>query len=169
MEKFEFIRLLLTHIPENNFKIVRYVGVYSRRGYKHRQTEFHEGEIIFIKRSWREEIKKTFKYDPLICPYCETEMELIGTCFEGTESYPTEEPQPVEPPSDHKYSQHDRILFITSLIKNNQNGRGVSIEKVISEAVKIGMGREQAISYIEHLKQYGSAYEPIKGEIRCAF
>jgi len=54
----EFIRLLLSHIPEKNFKIVRYVGIYSRRGYKHRQTEFHDGEIIFIKRSWREEIKK---------------------------------------------------------------------------------------------------------------
>jgi hypothetical protein len=169
MEKFEFIRLILSHIPEKNFKIVRYVGIYSRRGYKHRQTEFHEGEILFIKRSWREEIKKTFKYDPLICPYCETEMELIGTCFEGTDSYPTEEPQPVEPPPDHSYSQHERILFITSVIKNNQNGRGVSIETVISEAVKIGMNREQAISYIEHLKLYGSAYEPIKGEIKCAF
>ncbi len=52
---------------------------------------------------------------------------------------------------------------------NNQNGRGVSIETVISAAAKIGMNREQAISYIEHLKQYGSAYEPIKGEIKCAF
>jgi biotin operon repressor len=96
-------------------------------------------------------------------------MELIGTCYEGTESYPTEEPQPVEPPPDHRYSQQDRIRFITSVIKNNQNGRGVSIEKVISEAAKIGMNREQVISYIEHLKQYGYAFEPIKGEIRCAF
>jgi biotin operon repressor len=55
------------------------------------------------------------------------------------------------------------------VIKNNQNGRGVSIEKVISEAAKIGMNREQVISYIEHLKQYGYAFEPIIGEIRCAF
>jgi hypothetical protein len=39
MDKFEFIRLLLSHIPEKNFKIVRYVGIYSRRGYRHRQTE----------------------------------------------------------------------------------------------------------------------------------
>ncbi|MCE8428553.1 MAG: hypothetical protein J5U19_09220 [Candidatus Methanoperedens sp.] len=96
-------------------------------------------------------------------------MELIGTCYEGTESYPTEEPQPVEPPPDYRYNQQDRIRFITSVIKNNQNGRGVSIETVISEAAKIGMNREHAISYIEHLKQYGSAYEPIKGEIKCAF
>ena len=96
-------------------------------------------------------------------------MELIGTCYEGTDSYPTEEPQPFEPPPDHRYSQHERILFITSVIKNNQNVRGVSIETVISEAAKIGINREQTISYIEHLKQYGSAYEPIKDEIKCAF
>jgi hypothetical protein len=169
MDKFEFIRLLLSHIPEKNFKIVRYVGIYSRRGYKHRQTEFHEGEIILIKRSWREEIKKTFQYHPLICPYCETEMELIEICYEGTECYPTEEPQPVEPPPDFQHSQQDRIRFIISVIKNNQNGRGASIEKVVSEAAKIGMNREQTISYIEHLKYQGYVYEPIYGEIRYAF
>ena len=55
------------------------------------------------------------------------------------------------------------------MIKNNQNGRGASIERVISEAAKIGMNREHAISYIEHLKQNGYAYEPINGEIKCAF
>jgi hypothetical protein len=46
----------------------------SRRGYRHRQTEFHEGEVILIKRSWREEIKRTFDYDPLICPKCKIKM-----------------------------------------------------------------------------------------------
>ena len=50
MDKFEFIRLLLSHIPEKDFKIVRYAGVYSRRGFKHRQTEFHEGAIILIQK-----------------------------------------------------------------------------------------------------------------------
>jgi len=46
------------------------------------------------------------------------------------------------------------------MIKNNPNGRGTRIEKVISEvseAAKIGMNREHAISYIEHLKQNGYA------------
>jgi len=96
-------------------------------------------------------------------------MELIGICYEGTESYPTEEPQPVEPPPDYSHSQQDRIRFLISVIKNNQNGRGASIEKVISEAAKIGMNREQAISYIEHLKNNGYAYEPNNGEIKFAF
>jgi hypothetical protein len=169
MEKFEFIRLLLSHIPEKNFKIVRYVGVYSRRGYKHRQTKFHDGEIIFIKRSWREEIKKTFQYDPLICPYCETEMELIEICYEGTESYPNEEPQPVEPPPNIKFSQQDRIRYIISLIRENQNGRGASVEKVVSEAAKRGIDKEQVLCDFEHLKVRGEVYEPKIGEIRYAF
>lgn len=169
MEKFEFIRLLLSHIPEKNFKIVRYVGIYSRRGYKHRQTEFHEGEMILIKRSWREEIKRTFDYDPIICPNCKIEMELIGICYEGTDSYPTEEPPPVEPPSIQQLSQQERIQLIITLIINNQNGRGASIEKVVSEAAIKGIGREVIFDCIEHLKFHGEAYEPKNGEIKYVF
>lgn len=169
MEKFAFIRLLLSHIPEKNFKIVRYVGIYSRRGYKHRQTEFHEGEMIIIKKSWREEIKRTFDYDPIICPNCKIEMELIGICYEGTDSYPTEEPSPVEPPPNIKLSQQERIRFIISLIIENQNGRGASIEKVVSEAAKKGIDKEQILCDFQHLKMQGEVYEPETGEIKYVF
>ncbi len=169
MDKFEFIRLLLSHIPEKDFKIVRYAGVYSRRGFKHRQTEFHEGAIIFIKKTWREEIKKTFNNDPLLCPNCLIEMELVGICYEGSESYPTEQPQPVEPPPVHQYSQQERMHLIISLIKNNQNGRGANIEKVISEAARKGIDREHVLENIEHLKFQGEAYEPKNGEIKYLF
>jgi len=164
MEKFEFIRLLLSHIPEKNFKIVRYVGIYSRRGYKHRQTEFHEGEMILIKRSWREEIKRTFNYDPIICPNCKIEMELIGICYEGTDSYPTE-----EPPPNVKLSQQERIRLIISLIIENQNGSGASIEKVVSEAAKRGIDKEQILCDFQHLKMQGDVYEPKTGEIKYVF
>ncbi|MBE0521111.1 MAG: hypothetical protein IBX39_02440 [Candidatus Methanoperedenaceae archaeon] len=58
---------------------------------------------------------------------------------------------------------------MNQVIRNNQNGRGASIEKVVSEAVKIGMNGEQAISYIEHLKSNGYAYEPVNGEINLPF
>jgi low affinity Fe/Cu permease len=61
-------------------------------------------------------------------------------------------------------------LFISiTVIKNNQNGRGASIEKVISEAARIGMNQEQAILNIKHLKNNRYAYEPINGEIKSAF
>ena len=166
LERFEFIRLLLSHIPEKNFKIVRYVGIYSRRGYRHRQTEFHEGEIVLIKKSWREEIKKTFNLDPLLCPDCNIEMELIDICFEGSDSYPTEEPPPVEPPPNIKFSQQERMQLIIALIVKNQNGSGARIEKVVSEAEKRGIDKEQILYDFQHLKMQGNVYEPKSGEIR---
>jgi hypothetical protein len=169
MDKFDFIRLLLSHIPEKNFKIVRYVGIYSRRGYRHRQTEFHEGEIVLIKKSWREEIKKTFNYDPLLCPDCNIEMELMDICFEGSDSYPTEEPPPVEPPPNIKFSQQERMQLIIALIVKNQNGSGASIEKVVSEAENRGIDKEQVLYDFQHLKMRGNVYEPKSGEIRYVF
>lgn len=99
----------------------------------------------FIKKTWREEIKKTFNNDPLLCPKCKIEMELVGICYEGSESYPTEELKPVEPPPLKKYSQQERMALIITLIKNNHN------------------------EYIEHLKIQGEAYEPKNGEIKYLF
>lgn len=169
MDKFEFVGLLLSHIPEKNFKIVRYIGIYSRRGYRPTQTEFHDAEMILIKKSWRDEIKKTFDYDPLICPYCNTEMELVGICYEGTGSYPAVDLPPVKPPPNVKFSQQQRIQLIVALIIENQNGRGANIEKVVAEAAKRGINRDQVISDIQHLKVHGEAYEPKTGEIRYVF
>jgi len=169
MDKFEFVHRLLSHIPEKNFKIVRYIGLYSRRGYKHRQTEFCDEEAILIRRSWRDEIKRVFQYDPLLCSKCKTEMELVEICYGGSESYPTEKPQPDKPPPhDMNLSQQERIQLIIALIKENQNGRGASIGKVVSEAAKRGIDREQTFNDIQHLKFEGYVYEPKSGEIRYA-
>lgn len=169
MDKFEFVHRLLSHVPEKNFKIVRYFGIYSRRGYKHRQMEFSDEEAILIKRSWRDEIKRSFHYDPLKCPNCGTEMELVEICFEGSESYPTEEPPPDKPPPQNRtLSQQERIKMILTLIIENQNGRCASIEKVVSEATVRGIEREQVLNDIQHLKFEGYVYEPKTGEIKYA-
>ncbi len=134
MDKFEFIRVLLSHIPEKNFKIVRYFEIYSRRGYKHRQMEFSDEEAMLIKRSWRDEIKRIFQYDPLLCPHCKTEMELIEVCYEG---YPADDPHPGKPPPEKSFlSQQERVRLVVSVIFENRNGRGANIEKVVSEAEK---------------------------------
>lgn len=133
------------------------------------QTEFYEGETILIKRSWREEIKKTFDYDPLLCLDCNIEMELIDICFEGSDSYPTEKPPPVEPPPNIKLSQQERMQLIVALIVKNQNGSGASIEKVVSEAEKSGIDKEQVLCDFQHLKMQGEVYESKSGEIRYVF
>lgn len=169
LDKFEFVHKLLSHVPEKNFKMVRYCGIYSRRGYKHRQTEFSDTEAVLIKRSWRDEIKRVFNDDPLLCPNCKTEMELVGICYEGSESYPIAEPPPPDkpPPQNSGINQQERVRIIITLIRENQNGRSVSMEKVVSEAAKKGIDRECTLDYILNLKCGGKIYEPKIGEVRC--
>lgn len=74
----EFIKLLMQHIPEKNFKMVRYYGLYAR----HRKTdkvlrrvrsaEYQRLMVSFNR--WRESILLSFGYDPLSCPRCKTTM-----------------------------------------------------------------------------------------------
>lgn len=171
MDQFEFIRLLLSHIPEKNFKIVRYCGIYSRRGYRHRQTEFSDEEKKLIIRSWRDEIKRVFHYDPLICPNCKTEMELVEVCYGGSETYPSAEEffSCKPPPLNRNLSQQERMQLIIALIRKNQNGGGANIEVVISEAADRGIYRDQIQNDIQHLKFLGYIYEPKTGEIKSTF
>jgi len=168
MDQFEFIRLLLSHIPEKNFKIVRYCGIYSRRGYRHRQTEFSDEETKLIIRSWRDEIKRVFQYDPLLCPNCKTEMKLVEICYEGSEDYPIEEKtySCKPPPSNRNFSQQERMQLIIALIRKNQNGGGADIEVVISEAADKGIYSDQILNDIQHLKFEGHIYEPKTGKIK---
>ncbi len=120
---------------------------------------------MFLKKIF----KKTFNYDPLICPNCKIEMELIEICFEGSESYPNDDIPPVKPPPNIELSQQERMQLIVALIIENQDGRGAGIEKVISEAAKRGIDKEQVLCDIQHLKTRGEAYEPKTGEITYVF
>ena len=60
------------------------------------------------------------------------------------------------------------MQLIVALIRENQNGGGANIEVVMSEAAERGIGREQILTDIHHLKFEGHVYEPKTGEIRCA-
>jgi len=81
----EFIGKLIRHIPERQFKMVRYYGLYARRRKKKSQ------QIMSIwkkykrlknkKIHWRERIKKSFGHDPLTCPKCGAEMILNDVVY----------------------------------------------------------------------------------------
>ena len=78
---YEFFKRLIIHIPDENFKTVRYYGIYSK---KHK---FHDKMIMLIKsqthklrnqlNSWRMSIIKDFDIDPLICPKCGNQMKWL--------------------------------------------------------------------------------------------
>lgn len=76
---FEFFKRLIVHIPDENFKTVRYYGIYSK---KHK---FHDKIIMLIKHQthklrnslncWRMMIIKDFDIDPIECPKCGNQMK----------------------------------------------------------------------------------------------
>jgi len=82
---FEFIKKLIIHIPERNFKMIRYFGFYCSRNPKHMQylkhakrfDQLHLIRLKSIHKSWRKLTKFTFGHDPLKCIYCGDSLELI--------------------------------------------------------------------------------------------
>ena len=77
----DFVKLLIQHIPEKNFKMTRYYGLYSR----HREKDKALWKAISKSKHhlmksftrWREDILLSFGYDPLLCPKCGTEMLFV--------------------------------------------------------------------------------------------
>jgi hypothetical protein len=77
----EFIKLLMQHIPEKNFKMIRYYGIYSRHREidknLRRQRTSEQRRIFTSFTRWRESILLSFGYDPLQCPKCNSQMEIL--------------------------------------------------------------------------------------------
>lgn len=90
----EFITRLTRHIPDENFKTIRYYGVYSRRikalcktmvtaWQKEARKWIVKIKRIMKRRNWRERVKEGTGKDPLVCPKCECYYEYKGeVCLE---------------------------------------------------------------------------------------
>jgi hypothetical protein len=68
---YEFIKRLIKHIPDKNFKVVRYYGIYAKE-HKHSKNIFKllNENIIKIKellRKWQYSIELSFGYNPTKC------------------------------------------------------------------------------------------------------
>ena len=85
MDKFEFIHNVIKHIPDSNFKMVRYYGIHARR------TKKNVGEVMeklglivkyIIKPfSWRKNVEEYTGKDPLRCEKCGGEMHLYKVVY----------------------------------------------------------------------------------------
>jgi hypothetical protein len=82
---FVFIKRLIIHIPDIGFKMIRYYGIYSR---KHK---FHDKMIMMFNKNrvkvqkmltrWQLSIEYDFKRNPLVCQYCNSNLELLEHQF----------------------------------------------------------------------------------------
>lgn len=75
---FEFISRIIVHIPDSNFKQIRFYGAYhNSTKIKIDVVRFLSNELVNFKRTlnkWRTMITISFKKDPLTCPNCNNIM-----------------------------------------------------------------------------------------------
>ena len=77
----DFIQRLIQHIPEENYKMIRYGGIYAR----HREIDKNllraiskDKHHFFLGfQPWRTAILTAFGYDPLVCPDCKHKMKFL--------------------------------------------------------------------------------------------
>lgn len=85
MEKNEFIHNVIKHIPDENFKMVRYYGIHARRAKQFVRKAMKKIGLLnnYIKKkfSWRGNKKKLEGKDPLKCEKCGGEMYLYKTVY----------------------------------------------------------------------------------------
>ena len=87
---FAFIRRLIRHIPDKNFKMVRYAGLFAPRWKAHYLAQARAAlgsspdsrtETPKSLLPWRERRIAEQGSDPLLCPRCKRPMRLIGAVF----------------------------------------------------------------------------------------
>ena len=78
----QFIALTIQHIPDFNFRMIRYYGILANRLRGKLLTAFFE--LLGIQQrsnntsiSWRQMVIYNYHYDPLLCPHCKIEMVLV--------------------------------------------------------------------------------------------
>ena len=83
---FDFIKRLIIHIPETDFKMIRYYGIYT--SHKHKFYDkmirmFNKNHIKMqkITNRWQLSIMADFNRNPLVCDNCNTKMELLEHHF----------------------------------------------------------------------------------------
>lgn len=85
LDALEFIKKVIIHIPEKNFKMIRYYGIYARNN-KNKGRFFkliNEKVASELKklRKWEYRILKAFGIDPLKCEKCGSTMRLDGVYY----------------------------------------------------------------------------------------
>lgn len=87
LDVLDFIGKIIRHIPEKNFKMIRYYGIYAKNT-KHKNKFFKlidEKVAEFKKKmkNWQTRILLTFGVNPLNCPSCGRKMRFNDIVYYG--------------------------------------------------------------------------------------
>ena len=83
----EFIKMLIIHIPDKHFKMIRYYGLYAKH-HKHESklslaVSKQKRRLLASTLAWRSSLLSSFGYDPLLCK-CGHIMTIFETCLKGS-------------------------------------------------------------------------------------
>jgi Putative transposase. len=85
MSVFDFIQRLIKHIPDSNFRLIRYYNWLSNRTRGKLLPIIYvliKQQVQFIKKiTWYDLFHKAFGYDPLLCKPCNVIMQIDSTSF----------------------------------------------------------------------------------------
>jgi Putative transposase len=86
----EFISRLIRHIPEKNFRMIRYYGIYAN-AVRNKLIPILIPQIAALytianlvfkpKKTWRELVLESTGVDPLVCPNCKVQMNLTSITY----------------------------------------------------------------------------------------
>lgn len=85
---FDFIARLISHIPDKNFRCIRYFGFLANRVRGKLLPIVHallKSTADLTKKlyiAWRNLIIQSFGYDPLLCPNCHNTLKLSNIAFQ---------------------------------------------------------------------------------------
>ena len=85
IDAIEFISRLIVHVPEEQFKMIRYYGIYAQSAKETpkliRMVNDKIKELRRKMRKWKIRIMKSFGYDPLECEKCGGKMILADIYY----------------------------------------------------------------------------------------
>lgn len=86
----EFLIRLIRHIPEKNFRMIRYYGLYAN-AVRNKLLPILIPQIAALyttaeltyepKKTWRELMVESTGVDPLVCPNCNVRMDLTSVTY----------------------------------------------------------------------------------------
>jgi hypothetical protein len=81
---FEFIKRVIIHVAEKQFKMIRYYGIYTSRSKRKKVIMFFRDKYDELKRKadcWRIRLIKTYGHDPIKCYNCGEIMNLTDIYY----------------------------------------------------------------------------------------
>lgn len=166
----EFIRAILRHIPDRNFRMVRFYGIYSNRlrkiakaalVLKDTLASFQEigVQIAIIEHLEEEEEAKKKPVIPLLCPHCGTELELLEMYIPPTKPPPT---PLIQRKLVQERSGQETLSLVEEIIFQNHRyyPKGIPLRIILADATANAIPEPVCKRSLDYLTQRGTIFRP---------